>query len=984
MGILSNYCGLGGSGLPKHLVDEICKEHDENYNKIQKEGKNPYFTFNWADQRMLDRLHKLPEGSSLSENFIKSVATGLWNFKKNYLKHDTMPPKNRAPKRKPVGSRFDYFQQLWGRAKREWLQRALSYKGVTETEAIKAYGLWYKTIKNQALFAGRKHWEPPPPTETAKYIKEKFEGRDISHTQYSDDTESVEDYEKRLFEGKTLSQEEDDKLVRAVTIFEEENKLPHEKIPPKKNKNSSYIDPSNLALRPNSQVPDWADSSKSTEYETDQEREDTILSLRSPEEELEDNRNASDFENFNKDLRAILANKGNIQSTPSEKNSEEPHDTVQFDANKVGETQKGPTFTTITKGDPDFRKAIKNKLSEKGDGGAEPPEKIPKAGPSNAPDSFDTDPGAGQGAMDTSGLNVGDNSPAAGAGNDPSAMGMGQSSEKDHYLRRFAGTTIRKGLLEDTFELTHKRPFVFQYVPDGENKTELRFGVKSRSAGAVPNDIYNYYSISTPGSPDRDEAMNIRTRLCDARQIRDAFFVPYWFTECSMTPQDWEFEDRVVSYKPIGCGFEIVHLHVVTRPNDKGDPNQVPPSMPCHTRMWKFVDLDLDYGLPVNHVNLGEFTHSDSFRDEDGYGPPANRNMPKHPQRDWYMHELEGMRLLNDYWVQTYKDANFVQYDCAYPNMLYDMRQKKGYNEFLVKDTDIKHWSEFQGPQEVALPGMDQYNAFTGDGSANRLAVNQEDDQLRYNQGGLRGDQSLPTPWSYASIRYRDFADNSDDVVTEEGIKRYHNFAEMKASPSTDKDGKRMALYRSLMGEKTGKNIVTEYGDTPEFIISGDTAGPFQMKPVMQCDGDINAGLMKTGITSRPPMVYIGCYYDVECTSKGLNKYNYFFHGQIEYVSKIQIRVATGVPAHVPYGLTPFDTRQYAEMRRTPTGGFDIKADFNDANVQARRLKKKPLYDTIRRKQNAFRIKYPLHGFLGDRAVMNSKNAENQNDILPF
>ena len=60
----SEYCGLGeSSGLPEHSTDGVCKRHDENYVKIIKEGGNPYWTWNWADEQMLNELKTITSGS---------------------------------------------------------------------------------------------------------------------------------------------------------------------------------------------------------------------------------------------------------------------------------------------------------------------------------------------------------------------------------------------------------------------------------------------------------------------------------------------------------------------------------------------------------------------------------------------------------------------------------------------------------------------------------------------------------------------------------------------------------------------------------------------------------------------------------------------------------------------------------------------------------------------------------------------------------
>ena len=84
MGVFSNYCGLGGSGIPQHQVDEICKKHDENYERIHMNGNNPYWEFNWADQIMIDDLAAILPNSA-REKILKLVASNLWHLKKVIL-----------------------------------------------------------------------------------------------------------------------------------------------------------------------------------------------------------------------------------------------------------------------------------------------------------------------------------------------------------------------------------------------------------------------------------------------------------------------------------------------------------------------------------------------------------------------------------------------------------------------------------------------------------------------------------------------------------------------------------------------------------------------------------------------------------------------------------------------------------------------------------------------------------------------------------
>ena len=81
MGLFSNYCGFGGSGIPQHRVDKICQEHDDDYQIIEAQGQDPYWNFNWADEKMLDAISKVAH-PSFKEKLIREVATMVWHSKK--------------------------------------------------------------------------------------------------------------------------------------------------------------------------------------------------------------------------------------------------------------------------------------------------------------------------------------------------------------------------------------------------------------------------------------------------------------------------------------------------------------------------------------------------------------------------------------------------------------------------------------------------------------------------------------------------------------------------------------------------------------------------------------------------------------------------------------------------------------------------------------------------------------------------------------
>lgn len=87
MGIFSNYCGLGGSGPTQHVVDQLCKAHDEAYERYIQAGYSPYMAFNRADANFLDSLYKLKRYAGIREELVAQSAKGFFELKRVFASH---------------------------------------------------------------------------------------------------------------------------------------------------------------------------------------------------------------------------------------------------------------------------------------------------------------------------------------------------------------------------------------------------------------------------------------------------------------------------------------------------------------------------------------------------------------------------------------------------------------------------------------------------------------------------------------------------------------------------------------------------------------------------------------------------------------------------------------------------------------------------------------------------------------------------------
>ncbi len=87
LGILSNYCGPGGTGAVQHETDAACKKHDEAYAEISRKGGSEFTKYNNSDENLLQELYGT-KPQTFREALIRDTAIRYFEIKKLFAAHE--------------------------------------------------------------------------------------------------------------------------------------------------------------------------------------------------------------------------------------------------------------------------------------------------------------------------------------------------------------------------------------------------------------------------------------------------------------------------------------------------------------------------------------------------------------------------------------------------------------------------------------------------------------------------------------------------------------------------------------------------------------------------------------------------------------------------------------------------------------------------------------------------------------------------------
>lgn len=352
--------------------------------------------------------------------------------------------------------------------------------------------------------------------------------------------------------------------------------------------------------------------------------------------------------------------------------------------------------------------------------------------------------------------------------------------------------------------------------------------------------------------------------------------VPYNNMEASMKTCDWNMPPEFVSYKLKKFGFNMPNMRLQIMNNDRTNTTQVAPAPPANARMFTFVDVYNDYGIPATHID--QYSHSAGFIEEDMVQASQGRYaLPQLKPRNFELPVAAALQLMGEPgWSY---DATGRQATHTDPNMMYDLKRHDGYNEFRLETASMgltyipkMPAVRFPMPPVTSLDWTDRIRDTDTSGF-------------------------MP-----------EMTNDHDQTYVVHQWECFWNFPMQNIPHDSSAMEDATAVYYTAAQPYYAKNLTTTDPMTTDEFTAAGLLGQFEIRPPTtqfpECAKatrrnthtklvtDEGAKVGKS-ITKRPPLFCIGVHKELEYQSDGPKFWRYELVGQVEYFSQIEWTVDT-------------------------------------------------------------------------------------------
>nr|QKE54994.1 MAG: hypothetical protein [Parvoviridae sp.] len=494
-------------------------------------------------------------------------------------------------------------------------------------------------------------------------------------------------------------------------------------------------------------------------------------------------------------------------------------------------------------------------------------------------------------AMDT------DAAPAAPAGPSPGQednMGKGggggglAGAGNNQYFHGFAKSTVPRDPEDYAYVDTYRRPFqVHTQFPDPVQPAAIIYTTRR---------AWNDSSVSQP--------LGYQAEQIVAEIDHTGIVIPYFYQEAAMKNCDWNKPADHVAWQIVEYGFDCPNMRLNILNNPKDTPEDVAPAPPADARMWSFVDIHNDYGIPQAYT-VQKMTHNNYFQDEDiNDEDVAKYALPQLGPRQFILDpQVANAIATGRGWAQA--NNQLVHND---PHALYDMKRHPGYKEFILSEASFGASFKPNAPiVRFPHPGITTIDMGTrqsgygyvreGTGSEVTMWQNYQKQEMMQ-----RTDKQPDPPDQLITMK------NGQLQYYIKGQSAY--FDDMRDSETAS------ASYSAALDQFTDKQVRPPGNSS---IIAQTALG--KVRTVGRVDVSDDGTVHAKHMCKRPPIFMIGLYKELEYRTEP-KFWRYYLYGQINYWCKIKWFVQPNrVKTYLPIGLGGVYNSQSEEV-----AGFQKRA----------------------------------------------------------